>query len=1751
MLQQLVEMKREVVLCDSVYDALGGILKALFVQRLPFVDLINRSSRKSLHEGTSASDVFDQVSSLLEMGKWIDGQPLHSETYTGVRRLRIANPLEGMTELASRMKLGTLEPAAALLKTFLLLRVRYQETAKLEARKDDEPALDTLYLVGDAFTERYPVRATLETKGEMVLLTLSGEPQRVPTGGWDRLGYIRARDACLLLRPLKEALESPRRPLVIPRETRAMRGEGTLVRVRVPASASTPIDTVRKRITAIHWLEALKELKNLTRPDQDPPLPAPGPLGEHASYEMRTGGYVVGAQGRQIEEVFPLRVLANAAPKEAIQPRDAAGRIAVTMEAIGGAREIGANSYYYQLGERGLLVDVGYDATRDGWLGLPALERINRLDAVILTHAHIDHIGSLPLLLDAFPNVPVYCTKATLDVLFPMLHDSATVAGYRYKDTGEMPALTRGMVNTLSPTRFRPLGYGVETQIREIPGLTLKFHDAGHIIGSANARLGFAGVEILHTGDISVEDQHLLRGMQVVDQRAHHVVMEGTYSGEPEFGRAQRHKAIIEFEEALAERLDAGGSVLVPAFSLGRAQELVGMLVDWRKRTGRSFPLYTVGMVNTLNDISAQLPEFLPGLQGQPFAETEEFDVGEQRNKSFEERCDSYARKFLDVSQAHPCVIIASHGMMMEKTGSYFIGRAILTGEDKRHAIFLCGYMDPRTPGYRLHHQGCDPIIHYGIGDTIERKIPEERIRFFRLTAHASYEELVEVGTQIALKTVTLIHGEAKGLDYLRDDLLRELRAKGREIQVRAPALGERILLDHVPPPPDWELEPAVPRSAERRGPDFLEQNGLYLRGMTWHGKGKSALLPIGQEAVMLALEADRVSPTRIIKVEARQSEPGKPLCLYDRERKQGDLSRLPWSTPGTATWMVTAQDSDGRHISSELCFDCAAEIRVLSPSLDATRPVLDLEVGGRHTPRVRELRVGDNPTLLRITQQSWDPVTRRVQLQLRAPREVRLLERVEIDLDWNGWVQKSFPLGTLTLEPEVDVAVAPARVGVRTSLQVKSQPPARAARMDGRAERLEGDRVSFMPRQPGPALLELQYGRDDRKWEWRQAGLIEVLPSASVDLPRVTSIARDLDVVIRDIEPTLHGVALELHVDDELLARWTAGAGPHRCSGPLSTLGEVEVQLVAPAKGLVLWRGMVHVRAALELDRDKSFPVASVDGRLEATLVWPGISAGSQAMVEKAFQAEGFTGLRWEGDTLYLRGTSDTQGTREVVLVDGASHHRVKLVTLPSQKLRLQPPSPSGPGASLIVSTMEGPLNSGLEDVDAGPLRVVVERVSPFMDRLSAKVEGASIQLLHPGRYLVALTAWDKRISELETEVSPPAPLPSIPQVQPSESEGASAAVASDHIEQLPPGALTLALRPVGGAFRVLQHTADQLDAAAWEFVRSRIGQKELIMVVTAGLELPADAGRLLRRLRKERPEIHVAHVSYPAPRGELARDLDQTRRLLEYVACVIPAGATVDRFDAYACPQCAARMQLQTDDQSLWLHCQSCGFEDRGVALTLDRLRREKVQVLFTDYRIARYLRSESGARYAGAFGRTVRCGQCEKPLPAFQRPGPWDGALLRRLVSAMSGAWRPDDEAGSIRRAARRAAQQPGKAQPGEFSRLERALRHLLDGGVFVQGQPMSDLRYLEEGVSQCCRRPLTWSSQRISYAFLDLKSLLLQPSALHPGLPNGAEGVRQLLALAEEDRAMHVMPPRPTAPRRPLAPRRPTGKPDRLR
>lgn len=1718
MLQHLLDLRSE-VRCDTVLGALTEVVQHLLVTGAPAVEIVSHSGDSGQEE---KSAVFDRVRAILIDAHWLDPNAPVDERRGGLRYIRVASPYAINLHVPPRLRLElTTEPAAAVLQVFLVLRVRYQittgnvPTCRVEAPETNSAGLDLLYLIGDSFTERYPVISRISSGSGRVVLTLTGEPPLVAGGlSWARDDYIRCRDACLLVRPLRDSLEGAKRPLVIPRE---MKGPPpSVIHIRLP-------ERIHQYMTSVRWLSTLQDLKH---PSRGKLAEQSGAVGEHYAVDAPTGGYVAAGAGAGTDVILPIRIITPTGPPEVILSEAEDGSLAISLESLGGAREIGANCYYYTLGHRGLVIDAGFDATRDGWLGLPDFARIPRLDAVILTHAHLDHVGALPTLLGTFPNIPVYCTQATLAMLRPILNDSARVSGYRFEASGEAPALSYALVNCIQDERFRVLEYGVKCQVPEIPGLTIEFADAGHIIGSACTHLEFGGVTLLHTGDISVEDQHLIRGMHLESLSADHVIMEGTYCGEPEFTREDRRAAVHQFLDALEERLEAGGSVLVPAFSLGRAQELVGLLVDWNRETGRTVPIWTVGMVNQLNQVSAANSSFLPGMNGNPFGEVRPFPLPDLRKSSEMERRAEYARAFFDVARRSPCVVIASHGMMAEGTGSYLIGRAILAGDDPRHAIFLCGYMDPRTPGFRLRHQCDQSVIDFGPSDLITRNIPPDRIQFHRLTAHASYEELVEVASRVARRSVTFIHGDGRGLDSLIEDLRRRTRTSGLAVRLRAPAIGERILLAQATRPPDWDVESdppelALPGVGLGRRKFRPENMGLSVRGLSEDRRW--ALIPIGHPTVTLALDPGRVNSSQIDRLEIRHRD--RTQIAYDRMRHEGSLTRIELDEPGRTRWIVHAHDPSDRPVRAELDVFCGGEVRPLRSSLDATAPVLELQLAGTLRPEVEEITSARGERRYTVRSVQWEADTRVLRVALDPLNAVGVIENLQLRIRWsNGFSQYGPSLEAFSVDPRVILESDSACVGVQLALGLRSSPTPLRVRVAGNLARLDGDRVYFVPERPGSASVELEYQSLTGDQEWREVGTLDIKSPTNVDCPSWIERGQSFELTVQQVAPHLIGKELTLMIAGQCIDRWIAGRQAHLWSGRAMDQGLDEFAVSIHTETFELWSSAVAVRDAIHYQPNRSLRVTTADGKLNAELAFPVISDAARSLVERALSEVGFSIRGWRKKVLLLTGTPTTIGVRAVPLAIDGTEFEIRLVTLPDLNLRLMPSGPFQVGGATTLHTAGGAITSGLRNIDGGPLEIRVERIAPLVDALSTNVLGHHVRFLHPGKYSIELCAGGRSLAGLQVQVAfldrlPERPVATLSQVQRADTvDRACALVAARDI--VAPSAI---VRSAHGQYEVLHGKTSVLVDQLSTFLSGRIGVGEKVLVVYPGLALNEITGQLLSRLRSQFPQLCVAHLSYPTPRGEIATQTQARELLSRGVLCCAPANAIVDRLDAYRCPICPGTPILKTNANEIWQECPACGHTDRDLILTLNRLRTSDVQVLISDFRMAKYLLRGRGRRYAGAFGQTVRCNHCNSAQSLFARPAAWDSAELHRLLRALTENWNAENPKESLHRAANVASGRSRRTRPSDVQRIEEILTELIECQVMYSNGILNSLQVqrLEAGLSLCCGKPLSWSKHRIASAVLNLEQLLdpTVPSALHPNLLGGEDGIKQVLSLTD--------------------------------
>jgi uncharacterized protein len=415
------------------------------------------------------------------------------------------------------------------------------------------------------------------------------------------------------------------------------------------------------------------------------------------------------------------------------------------IQFLGGASGVGATCQLVALGARRILVDAGVRVdSADRLPDLAALDGVS-LDAIFITHAHADHIGALPLLADRYPAVPIYANPATIRLIEVMLGDAVRVMARRAADELELPLYDETLVAT-TLRQLRPLPLG-EQSVPELPGVVVHSQRAGHIAGAVSLGFEASDGRLVISGDVSAVAQRTIPGASVpTPQRPELLVLESTYGA-----RLHPNRAIEE--RKLAEAVIArGGHCLIPAFALGRAQEVILILRE-AQRDGviPEFPIVVDGLVRTVCAAYAAIPDALsPGLKrhitngGKPFfrGTIRPIETPQQRER---------------VLAGPPCAIITSSGMLTGGPSVWYAERLV---EQPQAAIFFSGYVDEEAPGRRLL-------------DLADAKPDQRRLTLgertlkvacevgrYSLSAHADGDELAAMVRAVQPKTVALVHGD-------------------------------------------------------------------------------------------------------------------------------------------------------------------------------------------------------------------------------------------------------------------------------------------------------------------------------------------------------------------------------------------------------------------------------------------------------------------------------------------------------------------------------------------------------------------------------------------------------------------------------------------------------------------------------------------------------------------------------------------------------------------------------------------------------------------------------------------------------------------------------------------------------------------------------------------------------------------------------------------------------------------------------
>jgi len=411
------------------------------------------------------------------------------------------------------------------------------------------------------------------------------------------------------------------------------------------------------------------------------------------------------------------------------------------------------------------------------------------VDAVILSHAHIDHAGNLPNLVKHGFNGPIFATHATVELASLMIMDSARIqesdaefVNKKHTRRGEAqvePLYTTGDAEAVV-AMFTGVNYG--EAFEPMPGVVARLYDAGHILGSAGVSLEIEEkgrkIHLWFSGDIGRYRMPLLRD-PVLPSAADYLIMESTYGDK---SHSDPQNAFIEFRDVVKRTIERGGKVIVPAFSVGRTQELVYNLNEMME--AHDVPRVPVFVDSPLAVNATQVFKNHPECFDE---ETRKF-VAEARHPALDFKMLTYVKTVEESKSLNerkePMVIISASGMAETGRIVHHIRNNI---DNPKNTICIVSWQAPDTLGRRLADR--EPEVRI-FGEAYKRKCDVATIG--GLSGHAGQDLLMKyaLGVKDSVKQIFLVHGEEKQAMILKD-LLKEKNLD----QVHYPELHETVEL--------------------------------------------------------------------------------------------------------------------------------------------------------------------------------------------------------------------------------------------------------------------------------------------------------------------------------------------------------------------------------------------------------------------------------------------------------------------------------------------------------------------------------------------------------------------------------------------------------------------------------------------------------------------------------------------------------------------------------------------------------------------------------------------------------------------------------------------------------------------------------------------------------------------------------------------------------------------------------------------
>ena len=425
---------------------------------------------------------------------------------------------------------------------------------------------------------------------------------------------------------------------------------------------------------------------------------------------------------------------------------------------------IGANSLFVQIGEFNILIDSGLHPKKAGRKAAPDFGLLHgkTLDLIIITHCHLDHIGSLPVVMREHPNAPVILTSSSKLLIERMLHNSANVM-MRQKEEENIPDYPLFTHDEIEKCGKRLVGFpfGHNKRFKTAKDeIDVIFHPAGHVAGAAGVEIKHKHRSIFFTGDVLFENQRTIPGAKFPAGHFDTLVMETTRGTTERAVGKSRGEEVARLVASINDTIQKGGSFLMPVFALGRMQEILAVIHDARQ-FGRlvECPIYASGLgldlVDYFDDIARK---------------TKHIQFSRSWAKDLKVRPLPRKLKPGEDPKQNALYIVSS-GMMVEKTPSYTLASGLLG--NTHNTIGFVGYCDPETPGGKLLATKHGETFLFEAAH-VKTKI-KAAIERFELSGHADREELLEFAVQTQARSIVLTHGDPPARAWFKDKLTERL----------------------------------------------------------------------------------------------------------------------------------------------------------------------------------------------------------------------------------------------------------------------------------------------------------------------------------------------------------------------------------------------------------------------------------------------------------------------------------------------------------------------------------------------------------------------------------------------------------------------------------------------------------------------------------------------------------------------------------------------------------------------------------------------------------------------------------------------------------------------------------------------------------------------------------------------------------------------------------------------------------------